>query len=124
MNIKFHIDGVPDAVLKLKLLEDSVRDKIKSGMGRGAIMIQDKAKTIITEKRHVVTGNLRRGIKHKVGWTSSFNIEGVIGSDVPYAPYIEALPDGGFLYPALMQESQNALLYIRMQLIMAVKGVR
>lgn len=130
---------------KITAMIPKVRDDIEKSMARGAIMIQDKAKEILTEIEwtagehglrrygggstlkeyfeagetvigHIDTGNLRRNIKSDVAWTGDYEITAVIGTDVPYAIYVEALPDGGFLYRAVMEKSPDALKYIENEL--------
>ena len=112
---------------KITAMIPKVRDDIEKSMARSAIMIQDKAKEILTEIEwidskgnsrvgHIDTGNLRRNIKSDVAWTGDYEITAVIGTDVPYAIYVEALPDGGFLYRAVMEKSPDALKYIENEL--------
>jgi len=56
-------------------------------------MVQNRAKENISGEhghiRHIQTGNLRRNIKSKVGWASTFELIGIIGTDVPYAAAVE-----------------------------------
>ena len=122
MNVKFEIDGVDKTVMKLAMLNTLVRAEALRAMKRSASIVEKKAKEIITDKGHVKTGNLRRNIKSKAGYKGMFVIEGVIGTDVPYAPYIESLPDGGFLYPALMSSGREALIYLKGELARVILG--
>jgi hypothetical protein len=62
-------------------------------------IIEARAKEIITEKGHIVTGNLRRSINTQVVQTGS-TLAAEVGTFVFYAPFVEALPDGGYLFPA------------------------
>jgi len=127
MNLDIKIEGLPKALLKLRLLDQEVRKAVEIAMGQAALLVQRRAHENISgmhgHKRHVKTGNLRRNIKSKVGWSGPYQIDGVIGTDVPYAPHVEALPDGGYLYPALMETGREALKFFQEKLIIAVKGV-
>lgn len=122
--------GVNKAVARFKLLEDSTRERIRKAMEQACILVEGRAKDILATipwetgehglrrstgvkfppyslvEGHNDTRTLSRSLQHKTGWISTNDIVGAIGSDVPYAPYVEALPDGGFLIPAL-RENQN-----------------
>lgn len=123
MKIDIGIKGVDKVQLKLKLLETSVREKIKDAMAQGASIVVARAKEIITEKGHIITGNLRRSIQYKVGWSGINEIDGVVGTDVDYSIYVEALPDGGYLFPALREKGKEALGYVEKAVVEAVKEV-
>jgi hypothetical protein len=136
--LKIEIKGVPEAVIKAKLLEDKVRGNIKVGMTQAAMIVQAEAKRIIgsvmwvtkggvyrgfgKNKRwyppgsamrgHKRSGDLARSIQVKTGWASQYEIVGVVGTDQKYAPYVEALPDGGFLNPALRNKGAEALKHV------------
>ena len=122
MKLTAEILGISEAVLKFKLLQDHIRNDIKNGVARGATKVATRAKEIMTEKEHIITGNLRRSIQTKVGWVSSFEVVGVIGTDVPYGPNIEALPDGGFLYPAVLEVGEDVYKYVQEEIIKALRG--
>jgi len=126
MNLTSEITGVPKTIIKLKLLSEVVRAESIMAMKRGAIMVQNRAKENISGEnghtRHIKTGNLRRNIKSKVGWASTFELVGIIGTDVDYAPYIEALPDGGFLYPALVEVGDQVVSMVRDDIGKVIKG--
>jgi len=126
MKVDFVISGVPKALVKLKLLDQVVRDEALRAMGRASAIVATRAKENISGQHghvmHIKTGNLRRNIKSKAKWKGNFEIEGFIGTDVPYAPHVESLPDGGFLYPALMEVGREALAYFKIQISMAVRS--
>jgi len=72
-----------------------------------SMIVVTEAKRIITEKGHIVTGNLRRSI---IGVVESIAIDiilGKIGSHLNYAYYVERLPDGGYLFEALENKFDN-----------------
>ena len=126
MNLLSEITGVSGTVIKIKLLSEIVRAETMVSMKKGCLMVQNRAKENISGEhghiRHIQTGNLRRNIKSKVGWTSTFELIGIIGTDVPYAPYIESLPDGGFLYPALTEVGKEVVGIVRKDIGDVIKG--
>ena len=71
---------------------------------------------------HWVTGNLARSLHTRLEENSQDDIDVVIGSDSPYAPDVESLPDGGFLTPALIQSGDIALKHVVDQVSKAIKG--
>jgi hypothetical protein len=111
-------------LLKLVSRPGVFRSAINAGQ-----LIQARAQEIITEKGHVVIGTLRRSINTQLflpgdapvasdqgtscekklsrvrggGFAGIHDASSVIvevGSFVEYAPCVEALPDGGFLFQA------------------------
>lgn len=71
---------------------------------------------------HWVTGNLARSLHVRTEDVSLDEIDVIIGSDAPYAPAIESLPDGGFLAPALKSEGNKARKHAMEQVKRAIKG--
>ena len=130
MNLDIKITGVSKTVIKLRLLDENVRKESLQAMKRACSIVEKRAKENLQGRhsphpyRHWVTGTLGRSIKSKVGFTGLYQLTGAIGTDVPYAPYVEALPDGGYLFPALMAEGPNAKKCFEEDLEKAVKGVR
>lgn len=124
MNIDVKIEGMDEVQIKLRLLDQTVRKNGEKAMNVACMIIQRRAKENISGEhghtRHIKTGNLRRNIKFKSEWKSFAEIDGVIGTDVPYAPYVEALPDGGFLFPALMEVGKYALEFFNTALVAAI----
>lgn len=124
---------------KLSRLTQEMKDAMARAVETGAQEVQAEAKEILTEvdwtvgkhgltrrkednnpvfyapgtamKGHIDYGDLRRSIQIKVGWAGRYTIIGVIGTDVEYAPDIEALPDGGFLLPAALRKGKAAKDY-------------
>lgn len=78
---------------------------IQSNLGRvtlnGAQIVEARAKEIIKEKGHVITGTLGRSINSQLEEVTYSVARANIGTFVEYGPAIENLPDGGFLFPAL-----------------------
>ncbi len=104
--IKIEVEGVPKAAMRLKLFEKDARNTLERGMREATLNVQTLAKNLITAKRHVVTGNLRRSISARHGWVGgmgamSFELNGWVFTDVVYAGKIEYLPDGGYLGASL-----------------------
>ena len=126
MKITAELVGVPKAITKFKLLDQVVRNEILKGVQGGAQIVQKRAKENISgmhgHVEHVLTGTLRRSFQVRVGWKSFTEVVGAIGTDVPYAPYVEALPDGGSLVPALNETGKDAYDYIKLRIILAIKG--
>ena len=68
-------------------------------------LVEARAKEIITEKGHIVTGSLRRSINTQVRTQGRDQAVAEVGAFMEYAPFVEALPDGGYLNPALEQRA-------------------
>jgi hypothetical protein len=100
-------EEVAAALKAIKARNAKMLVAIMSGMPRVMLnagqIIEARAKEIITEKGHVVTGNLRRSINTQLGEVTPLKIEVLVGSFVEYAPFVENLPDGGFLFPAAVE---------------------
>jgi hypothetical protein len=79
-----------------------VQSSVGRSLFRGGLLVQARAKEIITEKGHVKTGNLRRSINTQLtrSGPGGDRISAEVGTFVEYAPNVEALPDGGYLFPA------------------------
>lgn len=81
--------------------------RISGGMTRTLFnavqIVEARAKEIIQEKGHVVTGSLVRSINTSIVETSPTRSVVAVGSFLVYAPFIEALPDGGYLFPAAVE---------------------
>lgn len=75
-------------------------------------IVEARAKEILTEKGHIVTGNLRRSINTSIVENSAKVSRVQVGSFVEYAPFVEALPDGGFLYPAVVETFDQVSRYM------------
>lgn len=109
------------ALAKIKERNLRLLKQLQSNMPRVMLnagqIIEARAKEIITEKGHVVTGNLRRSINTQLGEVSATRIEVLIGTWVEYAPFVEALPDGGFLFPAAIESLPAVNRYL------AVNGI-
>lgn len=124
MDIAVVTNGFKELENKLKKAFPFIREKLKPAMYRAATLVEAESKNIITniewidskgESRigHIKTGTLKGSIQSMAGWANNgYELLGVVGTDVPYAPYIEMLPDGGFLVPALNNKSKEAYEYL------------
>ena len=124
MRIFTKIDGASRTVAKLAVSKKVLKEAALIAMNQAASSVARRAKEILVEKRHVITGNLRRSITSKAYMKSDMEVEGIIGSGVDYAPYVEALPDGGYLYAALMQEGAKALIIFKAKLMGSLQGIK
>jgi hypothetical protein len=109
------ITGLDKVVLSYAIANKNIKAELQKEIFQAGTIIQVEAQRILTEKGHVVTGNLRRSINTQVVVEDTL-LEVDIGTNVEYAPYIEALPDGGYLFPAywakkdeVMQRLQRAV---------------
>lgn len=81
----------------------AVQGRLPMVMVNAGQIVEARAKEILTENGHVVTGNLRRSISTLLTSATPTRVEVQVGTFVDYAIYVEALPDGGFLFPASEQ---------------------
>lgn len=96
---------------------------VSSDIGKALLpagqVIEARAKEILTENGHIVTGNLRRSINtqarvRKLGpLTHGWQIE--VGTFADYAVYVEALEDGGYLAPAAEQRRELSIRILQEQ---------
>lgn len=83
-------------------------DRNGPAMLRAGSVIANRAKEILTENGHIVTGTLRRSITTGITRKTRFYIVAEVGTFVEYAPYVEALPDGGYLNRAFQEKIRAA----------------
>lgn len=113
------VEGFDNVINKMKLHEENIRSAVLSTMGAGMNEIADRAKFFLTENHHVKTGNLRRSVKGEARQVSLTVIEGQVGTNVHYAPYVEALPDGGYLYRSV----QEKIPVVEMKIVTKLKAL-
>jgi len=128
------ITGAEAMALNTKLLEDGIPEEIRKAITQGMSEISTRAQEILTEKNHVVTGNLRRSIvpvavvegNEIAGMAGSFppGMEGFIGSDAPYAPIVERLPDGGYLKPAFDEKKKDVQEWIGKAILIQITKIK
>ena len=149
MDIRVHIDGADRMALKLKMMDTSTQNAIKTAMRQACGVVVREAKSILTNKvwvtrlgfsrgrhtnskrrypagasvkGHVDTGTLRRSIQYKVGMPNMFTIEGVVGTDVPYGLWVEKHHAGGYLVPALISKEAEAIAIVQAAIKVAIQG--
>lgn len=116
---KFKGRGFDQTVVNLKRLQarnlELVR-LVQSGLPRtmlqAGLIVQARAQEILTEKGHVVTGNLRRSINTQLVEATETRVTVAVGTFVVYGPFIESLPDDGYLYPASVQTTPQTVPFI------------
>lgn len=108
--------GAAKARARIKRMTQEFGSELPNIFVRGGTKIQKTAQKKITEKGHVVTGNLRRSLNTQVTDYSTDRVKVAVGTWVAYAPKIENLPDGGFLFEAFDEERAEVLRYIRNRL--------
>lgn len=104
---KYRAKNLKETVRILKLIQkrntefiEQISSELPRVMVNAGQIIEARAKEILTEKGHVVTGNLRRSINTQIVEAQEMSVRVEVGTFVDYAIYVEALPDGGFLFPA------------------------
>lgn len=99
---------------------------------QAAEIINTGAKDKLTEKNHVVTGNLRRSGHvsrdvsevHGVAGSSEVTVRAVISFPPIYALKIEQLPDGGYLYEATEENAARCKNFIARSMANGLKAFR
>jgi len=115
------VEGFENFDRKMRAVDKAIREKCLDVIKDVSWDVANRAKDILTENRHVKTGNLRRSIKAEAHFESDTLIVGTTGTDVHYAPYVEALPDGGYLYRAFREVVPKSIDDIRKKLKEAFK---
>jgi hypothetical protein len=108
---KYKAKNLAETAAALRIIKKKNSDMIRKVRGselarvamQAGFIVEARAKEILTEKGHVVTGNLRRSINTQLVSVGTYSATVQVGTFVVYGPYIENLPDGGFLFPASIQ---------------------
>lgn len=100
--IAFRFDGSRAVPMALAKAGESTREKARQIMGEGVQELVGRAKQQLSDDGHIVTGTLRRSIQGDAEYETYTRLHGWLGTDVEYAPYVEALPDGGYLFRTLI----------------------
>ena len=137
------INGIKQWGLALASMDAHIRKNMEAALFRAGVKVQARAQEILTEKGHVVTGNLRRSLMTESfvdpsgkGWfvrvaaDTDRLAEGYlaqkegkiadnaergsgnrlsIGTFVYYAPFVELLPDGGYMLPARLEMQEQVV---------------
>ena len=96
--------GKEEVFRKMDAFKVRAHLKVAQTVKTGALLMATRAKMILTENKHVKTGNLRRSVTGEANIPNPDVIDGLVGTAVHYAPYVEALPDGGYLYRAVREK--------------------
>ena len=80
----------------------------RAGLAGGLVIVQ-LAKEKLTQKRHVRSGALRRSVDEDLRSVTEAEVAVAIGSPLHYAKYVEALPDGGYLFEATEEGRARAI---------------
>lgn len=95
-------------------------DSAARKMQQGGLIIQARAQEILTEKGHILTGALRRSMNTRTypeATGAGVNLVTEVGSFMEYAPYVEALPDGGYLAEAAEETFEQVTNFVGEQLV-------
>ncbi len=87
----------------------------------GASVIVRGAKEKITVKGHIVTGALRRDINAQLASSTPTVAVVAVGVALHYGKYVEALPDGGFLFESVEENTAEAIRVIGHELEAAIR---
>ena len=145
------ITGIDKIALEFAVANKKLHEELKQSLFREGIKVQVEAQKILTEKEwtvrsetgyrrgygrktefyelgetvigHVVTGNLRRSIRTEAIVEES-KLEVIIGTNVEYAPYVEALPDGGYLFPAYWKLKDEVIKNLQDTVMQVIKETR
>jgi phage gpG-like protein len=113
------ITGIDKTALVFAMTDKKLKPELEAELFRQGTKVQVEAQRILTDiawvdakgqarTGHVITGTLRRSIRTQANVTGA-RMEVVIGTNIEYAPYIEALPDGGFMFSAYMAKKDEVL---------------
>jgi len=105
-------------------------EKIKSNIARaaavaalrGGTVIQLRAKEILIQNRHYITGTLHRSITVSLIEVNKYGAAVAIGTQVIYGKYVERLDDGGYLFRAAEEKLAEALRVAGASLDQAIKA--
>jgi len=86
-----------------QMIADMKGNKLAKVAMQAGFIVEARAKEIITEKGHVVTGTLKRSINTQLLEVGTYSAQVGVGTFVVYGPFIENLPDGGYLLPAAIE---------------------
>lgn len=108
-------------IKRLEKMQTEVERDMAIAVVKAGTVIELRAKEILTEKGHVVTGTLRRSVNTQLGQVTSKSADAIVGTSVIYAKSVEELPvgprrvkpnrgeGGGFLAPAVTQRIAAAI---------------
>lgn len=109
-----NLRGVDKAKKNILMIKTAFGRDIATIFRRGGLIIGNSAAQIIDAKGHILTGALMRSMTENVQITrvTKTEVDVSVGSHLHYAPKIEMLPDGGFLFEAFEKQRAVVLRYI------------
>jgi hypothetical protein len=93
---------------KNRIMIAGMRSDIGKATLKAGWVVSNRAKEILQENNHVISGNLVRSLNAQVVEFTTDFVAVDVGSFMEYAPAIEALPDGGYLNRALEEKADTA----------------
>lgn len=108
-------------IKRIEKMQTQVQRDLATAVVKSGTVIELRAKEILTEKGHVVTGNLRRSVNTQLGLVTKKSADAIVGASAVYARRVEELPEGprranpnrgvggGFLAPAVTQRLAQAI---------------
>jgi len=117
------ISGIDKVVLSFVMADRRMSAELEKALFREGTKVQVEAVRIIKENRHVVTGTLWRSIRTSVDF-EGFRTEVNIGTNVEYAPFVEALPDGGYMFPAYWNKKDEVITGLQKAVLDAINEVK
>ena len=108
-------------IRKFDVINNGFKDEFEKVAYMAGLLIEDEAKRILKEMGHIDTGMLWNSIETMVARKGNYKLSILIGTDVYYSIYIEALPDGGFLFPAYLRKRKDVLKLLGKGIKMIIK---
>ena len=115
------LKGVKKMRKRIAAIEKRYKSDVPNIFRNGGLIIADSAKQILTAKGHILTGALRRSISAMITELKPMRIEVSVGTWLEYAPLVEELPDGGFLFEAFEKQRAAVVSYIKRELKNAIR---
>ena len=120
--ITFKITNLQKVRLAFKLADENIHKELSKALFVEGSRIATRAKVILNEKGHVVTATLLRSISVQPVVEQGGVLEVNVGTNIVYAPKIEALPDGGYLLPAFIENAEKVQAGIQKAIDRAIGG--
>ena len=118
--MSLEVEGLEETQSKMERLVAELKgNEVEQGIRTATMLVQRQAKINATTFPKVQTGRLRASITPEVRRLGETNIEGVVGSNVEYAPYQEL----GTVYIAPREYLRRALESNRDKIVNLVNDV-
>jgi hypothetical protein len=115
------LKGVRKMKERLAKIQKRYKSDVPNIFRNAGLIIANSAKQILTAKGHILTGALRRSLTAMITELKPAYIEVSVGTWLEYAPLVEALPDGGYLYEAFEKQKTVVVNYIKRQLASSLR---